>query len=149
MKVVIKLTLAVVMILALNIPAQELDIQNVIGKAQSEVVKKFGAPVHKDNSNPEMVCMFYKSANRNMVFVSDLEGVYQAEATVIFENESDARNKVDELISNSMKNEFAADTISIMDFHLHKTGVKADLQLVENKISKKYEIRIKANRTED
>lgn len=143
------LIIAVIFILTSNLYSQNININNVIGKNQSEVIKMFGNPVHKDASNPDMVCMFYKANNRNMVFVADRAGVYQAEATVAFENEQAARTKIDDFISSSIKDEYTVDTISVSDFHLHKKGVKVDLQLTENKISKKYEIRVKANRTED
>jgi hypothetical protein len=149
MKGIIFNTLAFILIFATNIFSQDIDIHRVIGKSQSEVIKKFGNPVHKDNSNPDMICMFYKTPNRNMVFVADREGVYQAEATGIFDTEQIAQNKIDEFISSSIKDEFTTDTISVLDFQLHKKGVKVDLHLAENKISKKYEIRVKANRTEN
>lgn len=149
MKAIGIISLTITIILTLNVYAQEINVHSVIGKNQSEVVKKFGNPVHKDNSNPEMVCMFYKGKNRTIVFVADKVGVYQAEATATFDNEQTARNKVDDFISLSLTDEFTTDTISVSDFHLHKKGVKVDLQLAENKITKKYEIRVKANRSED
>jgi len=39
------------------------------------------------------------------------------------------------------------DTVSTSDFRLDKSGVKVDLQLYENKLSKKFEISVKANKT--
>ncbi len=39
------------------------------------------------------------------------------------------------------------DTVSTEDFVLNKEGVNVQLQLCENKITKKYEIRVKARRT--
>ncbi|MCJ7555181.1 MAG: hypothetical protein MUO34_15015 [Ignavibacteriaceae bacterium] len=149
MKAVSIISLTIIILLTLSVYAQDINVHTVIGKNQSEVVKKFGNPVHKDDSNQAMVCMFYKSNNRTMVFVADKDGVYQAEASAFFENEQTARNKMDEFISESIKNEFSADTVSVSDFCLYKKGVKVDLQLSENKISKKYEIKVKANRTED
>ena len=149
MKAVSIISLTIIMLLTLNVYAQDINVHTVIGKNQSEVVKKFGNPVHKDNSNPEMVCMFYKGNNRTIVFVADKDGIYQAEATATFDNEQTARNKVDDFILLSLTDEFTTDTVSVSDFHLHKKGVKVDLQLAENKISKKYEIRVKANRSED
>lgn len=143
------LFISFILILISDLSAQDIEINTVIGKKQSDVVKKFGNPVHKDVSNPDMVCMFYKANNRNMVFVADREGVYQAEATATFENEQSARSKINDFISSSISDEYTIDTISVTDFHLHKKGVKVDLQLTENKISKKFEIRVKANRTED
>ncbi len=149
MKAISIISLTITILLTLNVYAQDINVHTVIGKNQSEVVKKFGNPVHKDNSNPEMVCMFYKGKNRTIVFVADKDGVYQAEATATFDNEQTARNKVDDFILLSLTDEFTTDTISVSDFHLHKKGVNVDLQLAENKITKKYEIRVKANRSED
>jgi hypothetical protein len=39
---------------------QNMEVHNLIGKSRNEVIKKYGAPVHKDESNPNMICMFYK-----------------------------------------------------------------------------------------
>ncbi len=149
MKAISIISLTITILLTLNVYAQDINVHTVIGKNQSEVVKKFGNPVHKDNSNPEMVCMFYKGKNRTIVFVADKDGVYQAEATATFDNEQTARNKVDDFILLSLTDEFTTDTVSVSDFYLHKKGVKVDLQLAENKITKKYEIKVKANRSED
>jgi hypothetical protein len=129
--------------------SQSIEVHNFIGKSRNEVIKKYGNPVHKDDSNPAMICMFFKSKTGSMIFVSDKKGVYQAEATKSFDSQSEARSNIDSFISNSIKNGFAVDTVSTNDFELHKQGVKADLQLSENKIEKDFEIRVKANRTEN
>lgn len=130
------------------INAQSIDVQNLLGKKTNEVIKKYGTPVHKDDSNPSMICMFYKNKTTNMIFVSGESGVYQAEATKIFDTESEARSNIDEFISGSIANGFSVDTLSISDFRLNKTGAKVDLQLSENKINKNFEIKVKANKTE-
>jgi len=129
------------------LPAQDINVHNYIGKKQSEVIKKYGKPVHQDNSSPSMQCMFYKSGSNSMIFVADAEGVYQAEANVSYGNEKEARSDINSFISNSVSNGFAVDTVSTSDFRLLKSGVKVDLQMVENKLSKKFEIRVKANRS--
>ncbi|MFO7524411.1 MAG: hypothetical protein R6W68_03075 [Ignavibacteriaceae bacterium] len=140
--------LIVFTLISIKVHSQDFNVHTLIGKSQSDVIKKYGTPVHKDNSDPSMVCMFYKNATRTMVFVADRDGVYQAEATIINNNEQSARKQIDEFISSSQTIDFVTDTISLSDFRLHKTGVKADLQLFENKLTGKYEIRVKANRTE-
>lgn len=129
--------------------AQDISVHNFIGKKQSDVIKKYGNPVHKDNSNPSMLCMFYKTNSSSMIFVADANGVYQAEATKIFDKENSARTEVDSFISNSIPGGFAIDTVTISNFHLRKKGVKVDLQLSENKLANKFEIRIKASKAED
>jgi hypothetical protein len=113
------------------------------------VIKKYGNPAHQDNSDPNMMCMFYQTKTNRMIFVSDKDGVYQSEATASYGAESKARSVVDNFISGSVANGFAVDTVSINDFQLSKTGVKADLQISENKITKNFDISVKANRSED
>ena len=130
------------------IHSQSIEVHNYIGKSRSEVIKKYGNPVHQDNSNPAMMCMFFKSKTGSMIFVSDKKGVYQAEATKSYDTQKDARSDLDSFISNSVTNGFAVDTVSTNDFELHRKGTKVDLQLSENKIAKNFEIRVKANRTE-
>jgi hypothetical protein len=145
--------LIVIFFLILFIPlfssAQDIGVHNLIGKKQSDVIKKYGNPVHKDNSNPSMLCMFYKTNTSSMIFVADGNGVYQAEATKIFGKENSARSEVDLFISNSTTGGFVVDTVTTSDFHLRKKGTKVDLQLSENKLSNKFEIKVKANKVED
>ena len=127
--------------------AQDINVHNYIGKKKSEVVKKYGNPVHQDASNPSMVCMFYKSNSNSMIYVSNADGVYQAEASSSYNNEKDARSALDDFISGSISNGFSVDSVTTSDFHLNKSGVKVDLQLAENKLSKKFDIRVKANKS--
>ncbi len=127
---------------------QDINVHNFIGKKQSDVIKKYGKPVHQDNSNAEMLCMFYKTDSNSMIFVSNKDGVFQAEASVSYTNEKTARKDVSALISKSISNGFAVDTVSIFDFKLHKTGVNVQLQMSDNKITNKFDVRVKANKTE-
>ncbi|MFO7445611.1 MAG: hypothetical protein R6W90_04555 [Ignavibacteriaceae bacterium] len=126
--------------------SQDINVHNTIGQKKAAVVKQFGNPVHQDNSSPSMMCMFYKGSNYNMTFVSDNEGVYQAEVSASYANEAKARSAVDAFISGSLSNGYSVDTVTVNDFHLKKTGVKVDLQMAENKLSKKFDIRVKATR---
>lgn len=132
-----------------NSIAQDISVHNLIGKSPNVVVQKYGKPAHRDNSNPEMICMFYKSSSNTMIFVADKTGVYQAEATKSYDNESNARNEIANFIKTSTTNGFVTDTVSINDFNLFKTGVKVALQISENKLTNKFDIRVKANRSED
>ncbi len=129
--------------------AQDISVQYLIGKSKNDVIKKYGNPAHQDNSNPNMMCMFYQTKTLRMIFVSDKTGVYQSEATANYNTEAKARNVVDDFISGSIADGFAVDTVTINDFQLSKTGVKADLQISENKISKNFDVSVKANRSED
>ena len=132
-----------------NLSAQDISVHKFIGKTRNDVIKKYGNPVHQDNSNPAMICMFYQTKTNRMIFVSDKKGVYQAEATENYHTEGKARNAVDDFINSSVADGFAVDTVTINDFELSKTGVKADLQISENKITKNFDVNVKARRSED
>lgn len=129
--------------------AQDISVHKFIGKTKSDVIKKYGNPVHQDNSNPDMLCMFYQTKTNRMIFVSDKNGIYQSEATVNYVSETKARSAVDDFIAGSVADGFAIDTVSTNDFQLHKPGVKADLQISENRITKNYDVSVKAHRSED
>jgi len=129
--------------------AQDISVHKFIGKTKADVIKKYGNPAHQDNSNPDMMCMFYQTKTNRMIFVSNKDGVYQSESTANFDTESNARTAVDELINNSVTDGFAVDTVSVYDFQIHKTGVKADVQMTENKITKNFDVSVKAHKSED
>ena len=129
--------------------AQDISVHKFIGNPKSDVIKKYGNPAHQDNSNPDMMCMFYQTKTNRMIFVSDKNGIYQSESTANFSTEAGARKAVDELIKNSVAEGFAVDTVSANDFQLHKTGVKTDLQISENKITKNFEVSVKVHKSED
>lgn len=130
------------------IRAQDLNVHYLIGKKQSEVIKKYGNPVHRDDTNPEMRCMFYSSKLNTMIFVSNKEGVYQSDALKTYDSNNDAMKELDACIVGSVSNGFTIDSVTTSDFRLQKQGVKADLQLSENKLSQKFEIKVKARKTE-
>ena len=136
-------------LIPLLLSAQDISVHKFIGKTKSDVIKKYGNPVHQDNSNPDMMCMFYQTKTKRMIFVSDKNGVYQSEATATYNAEAKARSVVEDFITGSVADGFAVDTVSINDFQLHKTGVKADLQISENKITKNFDVSVKAHKSED
>jgi len=129
--------------------AQDISVHEFIGKSKSAVIKQYGNPAHQDNSNPAMMCMFYQAKTVRMIFVSNKDGVYQSEATVNYSSQSKARTAIDDLIKNSVAEGYAVDTISVNDFQLYKTGVKADVQISENKITNNYDVSVKAHSSED
>jgi len=133
----------------LLLSAQDISVHKFIGKTKADVIKKYGNPVHQDNSNPDMMCMFYQTKTNRMIFVSDKKVVYQSESTANFDSESNARKAIDELIKNSVVDGFAVDSVSTNDFQIHKTGVKADVQMTENKITKNFDVSVKAHKSED
>jgi len=77
------------------------------------------------------------------------DGVYQSEASKTYETKTDAIKDLDGCIAGSLSNGFGVDSVTTSDFRLRKKGVKADLQMIENKLSNKFEIRVKANKSED
>ena len=150
MRITIKslLYFLLIVLLPVFVNAQSLEVHKLLGQTTNAVIKQYGNPVHKDASNPDMVCMFYQNKTMSMIFVSGKTGVYQAEANKNFSTETDARSNIDSFISNSIANGFVVDTISTSDFQLKKPGAKVDLQLSENKISKNFEVKVKAKKTE-
>jgi hypothetical protein len=136
-------------ILSPFIKAQDLNVHYMIGEKPSAVTKKYGKPNHQDTSDPAMICMFYQTKTHRMIFVANTEGVYQSEANASFDSQSKAKKVLDDLISSSTANGFVSDTISVSDFQIHKSGVKVELRMNENKISRQFEISIKARKTEE
>ena len=136
-------------LLPVLLSAQDISVHKFIGKTKADVIKKYGNPVHQDNSNPDMMCMFYQTKTNRMIFVSDKDGVYQSESTSNFDSEISARNAVDDLIKNSVADGFAVDSVSTNDFQIHKMGVKADVQMTENKITRNFDVSVKAHKSED
>jgi len=148
-KIIFFISLFPMCLISMLLRAQDIGVHKFIGKTKNEVIKAYGNPVHQDNSNPSMVCMFYQNKTKRMIFVSDQDGVYQSEATATYDTEEKAKGEVDTFISGSVADGFMVDTVSINDFQVYKTGVKADLQITENKITKNFDVSVKAHRSED
>ncbi len=127
--------------------SQDISIQNMIGKDQSEVIKSYGIPKHIDNSIPSMICLFYK--NPEMVFVSDEHGIYQAELTLQYSTNEECKKYLDGFISNSLADGFSVDTLSAASFKLRKQIIETDLQMLSDNISEKYQIKIKSVKHEE
>lgn len=142
-------SLIAVFFLVFDLHPQSIMVHNMIGKHRNEVIKAYGNPIHKDDSNPSMICMFYKSKDGTMIFVSNKDGIYQAEATKSFQNEDIARTEIDLFISNSIENGFIIDTVTVYDFNIIKKGNKVELQLCDNKLTNSFDIRVKAKRVMD
>lgn len=147
--ITILLTFFLFLLLPAFILAQDIAVHNLIGKQKKDVIQKYGNPVHQDNSNPDMACMFYKTSEYSLIFVGSKEGIFQAEANVSYPSEDKARLIIDNFISESVSNGFTIDTVTVSDFEVHKKGVRADLQLIKNNITKRYDISIKARKSYD
>ncbi len=137
----------VLLILAGAIFAQDLNIHEMIGGSREDILKKFGKPVHQDNSIPSMVCMFYKTDAYSMTFVLNNEGIYQAEESINYNSMKIADETVNKIISGSLKNNFSIDTVSSTAYRIHKKGIDAELQIFPDQISKKYMVNIKAKKS--
>jgi hypothetical protein len=128
--------------------AQDLEIYKFIGKPLTQVIQHYGKPVHQDKSNPAMVCSFYQTNTYRYVFVSNQKGVYQAEGNVSFSSSGSATQTITELIGELQSAGFESDTVGVGDYNLLGPGVKLNITLFENSYSKKYEVKIKANKSE-
>jgi hypothetical protein len=146
-KIIIEI-IVIFLLLTIALAAQGLNVHMMIGKSQGDLIRLYGKPIHQDNSDPSMVCMFYEGDNFRYIFVSDANGVYQSEGYNSYNTENSARSELDDFISNSISNGFKVDTVSSTAFQLQKPGVSADLQLIKNEISKKFEVNVKAAKRE-
>ncbi len=146
-KIIIE-TIIIFLLLTITLAAQNLNVHMMIGKSQGEVIKNYGQPVHQDKSDPSMVCMFYQGDNFRYIFVSGAGGVYQSEGYNSYNSQKSALSALDQFISNSIANGFKVDTVSNSAFQLQKPGVTADLQLIKNEITNKYEVSVKAAKKE-
>lgn len=129
-----------------SLTAQDVFAYKFIDKPRSEVIQKYGKPVHMDNSDPSMVCMFYKKGNDQMVFVSDQNTVFQVDVTKSFSSKAGAMNALDEILSDAAKENYTTDTLSVSEYELNKSGVSFTTVLMHNDNLSKYEVRVKATR---
>ncbi len=130
--------------LALN--AQDIFAYKFIGKPRAEVIQKYGKPVHMDNSDPLMICMFYKKNNNQMIFVSDQNSVFQIEVTKAFTSKPNAVDALDDLLKTAVQESFITDTLSANEYELQKEGVSFNAWLMNNSNLSTFEVRIKAMR---
>ena len=131
-----------------SIHSQELDVYNMIGLKLNSVIKKYGKPIHQDRSNPEMECIFYKTKISQKIFVSNREGIFQAEGTHCYNNRAKAMNAIKTIIRGNLKKGNTVDTLNAIKFEFITDKTKVTLSLFENSNSKEYEVRMKARRAE-
>lgn len=125
---------------------QDLTVFNFIGKKQSDIISRFGKPVHVDNSIPSMICIFYR--NPNMVFVSDETGVFQADILKEYNSETSLQTALNDCIKKSINAGYKVDTISAKIIAISKQGVRAEVNIDKNNESGKYNLKIEAKRHE-
>ncbi|MFZ1290610.1 MAG: hypothetical protein WAR79_11005 [Melioribacteraceae bacterium] len=127
--------------------SQNLKVYQIIGKKIDFVISKFGKPVHQDRSNPNMQCIFYKTKTSQSVFVSDNEGIFQAECSHYYDKKNSAKDELNIFIAKCKNEGYEIDTVNISEYNLNKPGVKVNVVLFENNFSQKYEIKVKANKS--
>lgn len=128
--------------------AQNINVHEMLGKNLNQVISVYGKPAHQDRSNPAMECLFYKTEAYQMVFVANKEGVFQAEGCKTFNSKTAAENQLNKIISECLSKGFETDTLNASEFNVHKPGVKMILSIFENNYSQKYEVKVKANKSE-
>lgn len=134
------------LVLHTSLTSQDIYAYKFIGKPRTDVVKKYGKPVHIDNTDPSMVCMFYKNKQDRMVFVSDQQSVYQVEATKAYASESSAMNDLQKLLAEAANENFKIDTLSVSEYRFLKEGVDFNAVLMHNQNFSQYEVRVKGVR---
>ena len=132
-----------------SVLSQEISICNLIGKNVDNVVKTFGKPLHTDKSNPAMQCFYYQSSKSRMAFIADKTGVYQIQNDYYYSTKNAAEKAINNFITNCYKNNMQVDTVNVSDFKIYGSGVRVTLTLFGNNISKKYEVQLKADRSEN
>ena len=128
--------------------SQELNMSAFIGNSINQVISRMGKPVYQDDSNPVMICTFYKTSTTRHVFVSNNKGVFQAEACVSFTNESSIEKSVSKLISECTSEGFTSDTLSTESYCVQNVKVKVEISTSKNSLTNKFDLRIKATRKE-
>ena len=94
-----------------------------------------------------MECVFYKTKTTQKTFVANTEGVFQAEGSFCFNDLSTARSNLDQIISISESKDYRVDTLNTDNFVLYGNDTKVDLSIFDNSLSKKYEIKVKAQKS--
>lgn len=136
-------------ILSISIWAQDLHCELFISKPLSSVIEKYGKPVFTDDSNPDMVCVFYKTKKSRKVFVSGRNGIYQSESWAYFTSEKSAAAAINKYLKECGSRGFVIDTVDSENYSLAKSGVKLTLEMSFNKNTKNYELKTEAHESED
>ncbi len=126
----------------------QLDMQNYIGKSRADLINFLGKPVYTDDSNKSMVMMFYKSLVSSKSFVADEKGIFQAEASQLYETQKSWQAALNGYIADMVSKGFAVDTLSSGEFQSDKPGVTCTVRCGLNSTTNKYEISVSAHRKE-
>lgn len=129
--------------------SQQMKYCKMIGKSVNEVIKNFGKPVHQDLSNPSMKCVFYQTKSSRAAFIADESGVYQIQIDLSYNSGREANKSIDEFLGDCGSQSYSIDTVAVGNYSIRAPGVKMELTLFENTYSKKYEVKFKADRSEN
>ncbi len=128
---------------------QQIKYCKMIGKSVNEVIQNYGKPVHQDLSNPAMKCLFYQTKTSRAAFIADEKGVYQIQVDLSYNSEKDAKKSIDDFLIDCGSQSYVIDTVSVGNYAIKAPSVKMELTMFENTYSKKYEIKFKADRSEN
>ena len=134
-------------VFTISLSAQDINVQNMIGKNKDDVINKYGKPVYMDDSNSEMLCMFFKTNDTDITFVSDTQGIFQAEVRAAYSSEKSAQSVLDRYLKKASADKYSIDTVETNAFTLKGAVAKVEVQLLRNPITKKYNLNIKAKRS--
>jgi hypothetical protein len=137
------------LLIQMNITAQDINVTKLIGKNLDSAVKQLGKPAHQDRSNKEMECVFYKSKSHQIILVANKQGIYQAEGMKCYDSKKSAQKTLNSIISQALNMGCKVDTVNASEYNIDKKGCEANIVLMENPSSKKYEVKIKASSRED
>ncbi len=136
-------------IFSIVLSAQDLHCELFISKPLSSVIEKFGKPAYKDESNPDMVCIFYKDKTSRKVFVAGKNGIYQSESWAYFTTKNSAADAINKYLNECGSSGFVIDTLNSEHYTLAKKGVKLTLEMSFNKNTNNYELKSEAHESED
>ena len=132
----------------LKITGQDVNVTKLIGKKLDSAISKLGKPSHQDRSNKDMECVFYKSKTHQIILVANKSGIYQAEGMKCYNTEKSALKLLNKILMESLESGCTVDTVNVAEYNIDKTGVEANILILKNSSSKKFEVRIKANSRE-
>ena len=124
-------------------------VQNFLRKPISEVITVYGKPAYQDKTDPEMICTFYQTAVKKIVFISNSNEVYQAQADISYNSKEEAVSALSKLIDDCSSQGYISDTLKSDKFRLHRKGNIIEVNISPIGGGSKHNISIKAQESED
>ncbi|OGU55860.1 MAG: hypothetical protein A2V66_17990 [Ignavibacteria bacterium RBG_13_36_8] len=129
--------------------AQEIKVHTFVGKSLNDVITSYGKPIYQDKTNPDMICTFYQTNTKKYVFISDANGVYQAQADLNFKTKEEAQSVLDDLIINCIQDGYKSDTLGTDKFKIHRKGNLLEVNVSQLTDDNKCLISVKATKSEE